>query len=543
LQVVDANISIANQVVGIQEYGVSNTSLIAGLETRGATVEAVKIYGWEFPEDTSLLQENIRAIATGERDVLLVTSAHQIVNMLRMADQMRLTDQLRDGLRSIMIASIGPTTSQMLIESDLQVDFEPSHPKLGQLVNESAIEAARRFQNLSEKGSGPLRRGKKTDEIDSPPKGQTPFRIGSQNHSRNVVVNASRSPHAEHPSHQSLFLRACRGEATSRTPVWLMRQAGRYMVEYRQVRDQHSFLELCHDPQLCSEVMCTAVDRLGVDAAIIFSDLLPILVPLGLDLEFAAGDGPVIHNPISGPEDVKRIRTLNDPNSLDFVYETVRRTRNDLPASIPVIGFAGAPFTLASYAIEGGGSRQYLATKRLMYGGGMAWSELMEKLSQAIVVYLNEQIRAGAQCVQLFDSWVGCLSPGDYAKYVAPWMREIISRITAGIPVINFATGNPELLPQLRCDDRTVVGVDWRISLDEAWKRVGYDRPIQGNLDPAVLLAAPDTIRAAVAEVLTQAGGRPGHIFNLGHGVHKETPVDHVIALVKWVKELSEQKN
>jgi uroporphyrinogen decarboxylase len=256
-------------------------------------------------------------------------------------------------------------------------------------------------------------------------------------------------------------------------------------------------------------------------------------------LEFVAGDGPVIHNPIREGEDLSRVADLDDPASLDFVYETVRQTRADLPETIPLIGFAGSPFTLASYAIEGGGSRQYTHTKKLMRSDRGAWDALMAKLSSAITVYLNHQIAAGAQCVQLFDSWAGCLSAADYANFVLPWMKQIIAGITPGVPVINFATGNPELLPLLRGDRRTVVGVDWRISLDTAWQRIGHDCSVQGNLDPSVLLGPPDTIRAAAAELLETAGGRPGHIFNLGHGVLKETPVDHVIELVKAVKELS----
>jgi len=286
-------------------------------------------------------------------------------------------------------------------------------------------------------------------------------------------------------------------------------------------------------------VMCTAVDRLGVDAAIIFSDLLPILVPMGFDLEFAAGDGPVIHNPVRDYDDVKRVRPLDHPEELDFVYETVKQTRADLPESIPLIGFAGAPFTLASYAIEGGGSRQYGNTKRLMYSECGGWDLLMDRLSEAITVYLNHQIAAGAQCVQLFDSWAGCLSPTDYTARVLPWMKQIIGGITPGVPVINFATGNPELLPLLRGDRRTVVGVDWRIPLDTAWQRIGHDCAVQGNLDPTVLLAEPEVIRRQATELIESVAGRPGHIFNLGHGVLKETPVENVIALVEIVKELS----
>lgn len=335
------------------------------------------------------------------------------------------------------------------------------------------------------------------------------------------------------------FMRACRRESSSVTPIWLMRQAGRYMAEYRVIRDKISFLDLCKDPALCAEVMCTAVKRLGVDAAIIFSDLLPILEPMGMDLEFAKGDGPVIHNPLRVAADVDRVQELTSMDSLNFVTETVRLTRQELPAEIPVIGFAGAPFTLASYMIEGGSSRNYMHTKMLMYRDRGAWKVLMTKLSHSIARYLNAQIVAGAQCVQLFDSWAGCLSVQDYTQYVYPYVKQIIDSIAPGVPVINFATGNPALLPLLRGDNRTVVGIDWRIPLDDAWKVVGFDRAVQGNLDPLALLADQETLREMAADVLQRAGGRSGHIFNLGHGILQQTDVDQVIALVDMVHELS----
>jgi len=511
LQLIDRELPVANMVIGLQEYGITNSSLVAGLEARGATVEAVRVYGWEFPVDEAPLEANVRAIAAGERDVLLLTSAHQVVNMLRMAEQLKLTAALRAALRSTVIASIGPTTTQMLEECDFVVDIEPAHPKMGHLV----VEAAKRSPSIVK-----LKKKIRASLFSIPSVNQEMMRV-------------------THPSNQSLFMRTCRGESTERTPIWLMRQAGRYMAEYRTVREHQSFLDLCKSPKLCSEVMCTAVDRLGVDAAIIFSDLLPILEPLGFELEYVRGDGPVIHNPIRSASDIDRVKDLEDPMSLGFVYDTVTQTRKDLPESIPVIGFAGSPFTLASYAIEGGGSRQYAATKALMYSDGGAWSTLMQKLSHAVVVYLNHQIAAGAQAVQLFDSWAGCLSPGDYTTYVLPFMRSIIAGITPGIPVINFATGNPELLPMLIGDSRTIVGVDWRIPIDVAWSRIGHQRPVQGNLDPGVLLGSPELISEQTQSLLDLVGGRPGHIFNVGHGVLQQTPVENVIRLVELVKELS----
>lgn len=340
----------------------------------------------------------------------------------------------------------------------------------------------------------------------------------------------------------SLMMRAARREPCERTPVWLMRQAGRYMAEYRAVRAKTTFLELCKNPALSAEVMCTAVDRLQVDAAIIFSDLLPILEPMGLDLEFAAGEGPVIHNPVRTAADVDRVRELDDLSALGYVMETVTATRAAIDERLPVIGFAGAPFTLASYAIEGGSSRNYLHAKSLMLNDEGAWDALLGKLARAVAGYLNAQIEAGAQIVQIFDSWVGCLGPDDYRRYVLPHSKAIIESIRPGTPVIHFATGNPALLPVLREAGGDVIGIDWRVRLDDAWEAVGHDKAVQGNLDPAVLLTTPDEIRRQVQNVLDQAGGRPGHIFNLGHGVHKETPVENAIALVEAVKELSSER-
>jgi uroporphyrinogen decarboxylase len=283
--------------------------------------------------------------------------------------------------------------------------------------------------------------------------------------------------------------------------------------------------------------MCTAVERLGVDAAIIFSDLLPILEPMGMDLEFSPGDGPKIDNPVREAQDVDRVVELENVDALSFVFDTVARTRNDLPESIPLIGFAGAPFTLASYAIEGGASRSFLHTKTLMYREPGAWHELMERLSRSIVLYVNAQISAGAQAVQLFDSWVGCLGPEDYRAFVLPHVRAIVEQIAPGAPLIHFATGNPALLELMAEAGGDVIGVDWRIGLADAWQRMGHDRAVQGNLDPLVLLADRDTIRARASEILAAAGGRAGHIFNLGHGVMPQTPVDNVRFLVDFVHE------
>ena len=307
------------------------------------------------------------------------------------------------------------------------------------------------------------------------------------------------------------------------------------MREYREVRERTTFLELCKNPALAAEVTVTAVERLGVDAAIIFADILLILEPLGIELEFAKGEGPAIHNPVRTPSDIDRLKELEDPNELEFVYEAIRQTRSALKPDVPLIGFCGAPFTLASYMTEGGGSKNYVHTKRLMYDDPGAWHAMMALISRALVKYLNAQIAAGAQAVQLFDSWVGCLSPDDYRDFVLPHTKSVIENVTKGVPVLHFGTGTAALLELMREAGGDVIGLDWRVRLDEGWQRVGHDVAVMGNLDPVVLFANQDVIREQAKKILEQAEGRPGHIFNLGHGILPETPVENVIALVEMV--------
>jgi len=337
----------------------------------------------------------------------------------------------------------------------------------------------------------------------------------------------------------SPFLRACRREVAKYTPVWLMRQAGRYMPEYRALREKVSFLTLCKSPDLAAEVTVSAVERLGVDAAIIFADILLIAEPMGVGLEFSKDDGPVIRYPVRQGADVDRLIETNPEESVPFVFAAIRKARANLPAKIPLIGFSGAPFTLASYLIEGGGSRHYIHTKGLMYRDPGAWRALMEQLTRTITAYVDGQIAAGVQAVQLFDSWVGCLSPEDYRSFVFPFMKELIRGITPGTPVIHFGTGTAGLLELMREAGGDVIGVDWRVGLAEAWQQVGYNVAIQGNLDPVALFAPRDELRRQVEQILKAAGGRPGHIFNLGHGILPQTPVDNVIALVDIVHELT----
>ena len=316
-----------------------------------------------------------------------------------------------------------------------------------------------------------------------------------------------------------------------------MRQAGRYMAEYRKIRASHSILEICKTPQLAAEVTLQPMQALDPDAAIIFADLLLPLEPMGLKLEFAAGEGPVIHNPVRTAEDVERLSTSN-VSELGYVSEAISLVRKQLAPNKPLIGFVGAPFTLASYMIEGGGSRQYAHAKSLMYREPAAWNRLLEKITQVIVPFAAAQAAAGANAIQIFDSWVGALSPADYEEYVLPQTSMMIRQIqTIGLPVIYFGTGASSFMPLLHRAGADVLGVDWRIPLDEAWRSVGYAPAVQGNLDPLTLLAPLPVLRKRVEAILDQAGGRPGHIFNLGHGIIPQTPVENVKAVVEIVRE------
>ena len=337
---------------------------------------------------------------------------------------------------------------------------------------------------------------------------------------------------------ESRFLQACRRERTDVTPVWFMRQAGRYMPEYRALRQKHSILDLCHQPDLAAEVTLQPIARLGVDAAILFADILLPFEPLGLGLSFEAGEGPRIANPIRTAAQVSALPPVEPAQDLGYVLEAVRLAVRALPPDIPLIGFAGAPFTLASYAIEGGATRSFAVTKRFMYAESAAWHALMKHFAELVGRYLAAQAAAGARALQLFDSWVGCLAPEDYRDHVQPYSRRALELASAGgVPVIHFATDTAGFLEDFAAAGGDVIGVDWRIPLDAAWQRIGPRRAIQGNLDPTLLLAPRAVLEARVRDVLARAGGRPGHIFNLGHGVLPETPVEALQAVVEVVHE------
>jgi len=335
------------------------------------------------------------------------------------------------------------------------------------------------------------------------------------------------------------FLKACRRQPVDVTPVWFMRQAGRYMPEYRAIRARYSLLEIVRQPELAAEVTLQPVRAFGVDAAILFADILLPLEPLGVNFHFAPGEGPVIENPVRSPEDVARLRPLQPEESLGHVMEAIRILRGEL-GDTPLIGFTGAPFTVASYAIEGGPSRTFKTTKLMMYRAPDLWHAFMDKLSAALADYITAQIRAGAQAVQMFDSWVGALSPQDYAEFVLPYSRRVLEAAAAtGVPTIHFGTGTATLLPLMKQAGGDVLGLDWRVPLDEGWRIIGHDRAVQGNLDPVALFAPREVLEARVRDVLRRAAGRPGHIFNLGHGILQHTPPENVRAVVEMVHAFS----
>ena len=337
----------------------------------------------------------------------------------------------------------------------------------------------------------------------------------------------------------SRFVRACKALPVNRTPVWFMRQAGRYMAEYRAVRKQHSLIEICKNPELAAEVTITTAEILNVDAAIIFADLLLPLEVMGLPFHFSAGEGPVIERPVRSGEDIERLRT-DSAADLGYVAEAVGLVAKHFEHKLPVIGFCGAPFTLASYMIEGGGSKHYVNTKKLMYSQPEAWDELLGKLVAVTSEYAREQVRAGADVIQVFDSWVGCLSVEDYRRYVLPRSTELVRNLRAsGVPVIYFGTDTATLLASMQETGADVIGLDWRIPLDEGWLLLENRGAIQGNLDPVVLFSDWKQVKLRAKEILDLAGGRPGHIFNLGHGILPETPVENVKALAAYVQEHS----
>ncbi|MGC2275421.1 MAG: uroporphyrinogen decarboxylase [Candidatus Binatus sp.] len=509
-----AKIALKGKRVAVQEYGVSNHELTAGLEARGARVAIVPVYRWTLPADRAPLRAALNAIAGCAADVAIFTSSNQVTNVIQLAEAEGIGDSVKRGFARMAVGSIGPVCSEQIRAYGLSVDFEPEHSKLGHLIKEAAAQAT--LILIAKRANAD-----RIEAVSSPTLRRVPSSI------------PTRSPLADHP-----MMKACRREPTPYTPIWLMRQAGRYMPEYRRIREQHDFLEMCKRPELSAEVTITAVERLKVDAAIIFADILLPLIPMEVGLHFEKGDGPIIDRPIRTEADLDRIPDM-DVAALGFVGNAIKLVHRALGGKTPLIGFAGAPFTLASYLIEGGSSRQYQATKTFMYTQPETWHRLMELLARFTADYLKMQIAAGADIVQIFDSWVGSLGPDDYRRFVLPHTASVIAAIPAEVPVMHFGTVTGNLLELMREAGGDVIGLDWRVNLADAWARLNYSVAVQGNLDPIALFADVAEIRNRARAILDQAGGRPGHIFNLGHGILPETPVDHAIALIDAVHEMS----
>ncbi len=519
LGILDEKYPVTKKRVAVQEYGRSNPEMIKALEERGAQVLAVPVYRWALPEDLEPLRGAMQDIIGGDTrraDFALFTSATQVRHLFQVAKMDGIASRLRQAFKQVCIGSVGPIASRAITEQGLTVDYEPDTPKMAHLVREMA----RRGGDLLYK-----KRSAFANKVDT-------------NQWRRIDMVWQPGADGEPTIKDSVFMKACRRKQTPYTPVWIMRQAGRYQREYLKIRKKVTMLELCKTPEVAAEVTLMAVDRLGVDAAIIFADILLVTEPMGLNLEFVKGEGPVIHDIIRTREHVDR---LNDPdvNDLSYVFDAIKITRRALRPDIALIGFAGAPFTIASYMIEGGKSSNYAKTKTMMYRDEVAWHSLMDRLTKVLGEYLNGQIAAGADAVQVFDSWVGCLSPDDYRHFVMPHVKRLIDGLDKSAPVIHFSTGNPALLPLMKEAGGDVIGLDWRVDLAEAWSMLGDDVAVMGNMDPIVLYTSPEEIRAQVQAILDKAGGRPGHIFNLGHGILPDMPPEHVAELVDAVHELS----
>ncbi len=338
------------------------------------------------------------------------------------------------------------------------------------------------------------------------------------------------------------FLKACRKEEVDCTPVWMMRQAGRYLPKYRKMREKHSFLEMCKTPELAVEVTLQPFELIDLDAAILYSDILIPVEAMGIDLEFIESRGPVIHNPVRTLADIKKLKVVDPYEGVPFVMEAIKILRRELDGKAPLIGFSGVPFTLASYMIEGGASKNYLEAKQMMYNAPAMFHELMQKITDTVIAYLNAQVDAGAQAIQVFDSWVGCLTPQDYKKYVLPYSKQVLDSIKGGVPRIHFGTGTAGFLDLLKEAGGDIIGVDWRIDLDTAWEILGHDVGVQGNFDSSKLFGTEEIIEESVKDILDRAGNRPGHIFNLGHGIQPKTPPEKAAFLVDTVHRLSRRK-
>lgn len=509
---------LKNKNVAIQEYSKKNNNLVKNLKANGAGVLSIPVYKSALPSDTSSLETLVNLMIIREIDICLFVSSQQVTNIFRFAKKLNKNDQLLKSFKNVVIGSVGSNTTLALSSHGLIADYEPEISRMGNLVRE----IARRSEYLLSKKRTSAKNRVNTNNWN---RIDTNWGKISDNKRKEITYNSE-------------FMKACRKEETNYTPIWIMRQAGRFSRHYRAIRSNHTFLELCKTPEISSEITLMAVDQLGVDAAIIFSDILLILEPLGINITYTKSDGPRILNPLRTKKSIENIRKF-ESDELEFLYKALRITRKALKPEIPLIGFAGAPFTLASYAIEGGSSRNFELTKSLMYKDPELWNQIMSLLTNATIKYLNRQAKEGADAIQIFDSWIGCLSPADYKNYVFPHMKELFSKINKNVPTIHFGTGTASLLKLMKEAGGTVIGFDWRVDINKAWRQIGYDRAVQGNLDPITLLSTPSIIRKKVKELLKAVKSRNGHIFNLGHGVLPDTPPDNVLALIDAVHEYS----
>lgn len=511
--------AIAGRRIAVQESHDAGADLSAALREKEAEVASVRVHTQALPEDLTPLQSALEQLMAGKVDVALFTSSRQVRHVMQVAGQMGREADLRKAMDYVVIGSAGPATTETLWGHGLGADYEPDRLRKCRLVREMA-RCAKRFvrrKRASAAAGVEVARARRID----------------------LLWDGNECQGKCDPLHDSPFLRACRHEPAPFTPIWIMRQAGRYQRAYRELRSKVSFLQMCKTPELAAEVTLMAVDQLGVDAAIIFADILLIVEPMGVGLTFAQHEGPAITRPVRSGREVDALRPVQPEESLGFVMEAIRLTRRALHPATPLIGFCGAPFTVASYMIEGVSSRDFRETKTFMYRDPGAWHALMERLVEAHAAYLNAQIDAGVQVVQVFDSWVGCLSEADYHEYVLRHVQKLIHSVKPGIPIIHFGTNTAALLRQLKEAGGDVIGLDWRMDLETTWRALGYDVAVQGNLDPVVLFSSPGEIRRRAKLILDQAAARPGHIFNLGHGILPGTPVENVMALVDFVHEYS----
>ncbi|MFT5207029.1 MAG: uroporphyrinogen decarboxylase [Candidatus Omnitrophota bacterium] len=504
--------SVQGKKIAVQEYGITNQALTEGLEKRGAKIVRVPIYKWSLPDDLGSLQAGIQAIVDEEVDAVLFTSGQQIQHVIQVAKSMGVHADLNKALNKTVIASIGPVCTETLQQLGYGADLEPAHSTIGAFVLDIAnkLEAAKSMK---------------------------------QNPTISIDSNDPTPPKQDSDAlHNSLLMKALRCEPTEVTPIWLMRQAGRYMHEYQAIRRNVSFLDFCKNKEMVAEMTVLAQEKLGADAAIIFSDILVIVECFGMGLEYDRKEGSSIQVSLDEGKHIDQLETLNVREHLGFVYDSIKLTRQSLKPNIPLLGFCGAPFTLASYMVEGGISKNFARTKKFMYEDSGRWKVLLDKVSDGLIEHLNGQIDAGVQAVQVFDSWVGCLGPLDYAQYAMPYSQKVIEGVKGRVPVIHFGTANTALLKQMSQAGGDVMGIDFRVNIDDAWEMVGTHKAIQGNMDPLILYANKETIRARAKSILDQVGNRPGHIFNLGHGILPETPFEHAKYLIDIVHELSQKK-